>query len=93
MGNPEGDITLKRDIYWKILRGQVQIIGTWNSKYDESNTSDWKEACKFISEGKLQLMPLITHIYPQEKLNEALELMKKHEEPYCKVMINWNKEE
>ena len=33
MGNPASDMGLKRDIYWKILRNQLVLCGTWNSSF------------------------------------------------------------
>ncbi len=37
VGNPAGDMELKREVYWKILRNQMTLKGTWNSSYPE----DW----------------------------------------------------
>ncbi|MBR2274921.1 MAG: galactitol-1-phosphate 5-dehydrogenase [Lachnospiraceae bacterium] len=34
MGNPASDMSLKRDIYWKILRNQLKLFGTWNSSFE-----------------------------------------------------------
>lgn len=34
MGNPEGDIQLSQNTYWRILRKQIKIIGSWNSSYE-----------------------------------------------------------
>ena len=33
VGNPDTNMTLEKDIYWKILRNQLTIIGTWNSSF------------------------------------------------------------
>ena len=46
VGNPTADMELTKDTYWKILRNQLQITGTWNSSYlgDEGDEKpdDWK---------------------------------------------------
>ena len=34
VGNPHSDIALGRDVYWKILRNQLTLIGTWNSSFN-----------------------------------------------------------
>ncbi len=34
VGNPHSDIALDRDVYWKILRNQLTLIGTWNSSFN-----------------------------------------------------------
>ncbi len=33
VGNPASDMELPRDAYWKILRNQFTLKGTWNSSY------------------------------------------------------------
>lgn len=33
VGNPDTDMTLEKSIYWKILRNQLTIVGTWNSTF------------------------------------------------------------
>jgi len=90
MGNPEGDINLSQDLYWKILRKQITVTGTWNSAYENSLPCDWTEAVSAISEKKINVLSLITHKFSQQQLSEGLELMRNHTEPYCKVMTIWN---
>ena len=90
MGNPMGDITLKQDIYWKILRKQLKIKGSWNSSYDYTNPSDWTTAVNLIATNKINIEPLISHSFSQDSLKDGLNLMREHIEPYCKVMTLWN---
>ncbi len=33
VGNPASDMSLKREVYWKILRNQLKLVGTWNSSF------------------------------------------------------------
>lgn len=90
MGNPSGDMLLTQDIYWRILRQQLVLKGTWNSVYDGMNPSDWMEAVRALSDGSIMVEPLISHQFPQERLMDGLRLMCNHKEPYCKVMTVWN---
>ena len=90
MGNPSGDIFIKQSIYWKILRKQLQVAGTWNSSYDGNSSSDWTEVVDALVHNKIEACSLITHRYHQIDLEEGLKLMKEHKEPYCKVMTLWN---
>ena len=90
MGNPTGDIIFNQATYWRILRKQLIIQGTWNSAYDGSNPSDWTEAAKALGNGDINVTPLISHKFSQEKLMEGLSLMYNHKEPYCKIMTLWN---
>lgn len=90
MGNPATDIHLGQDTYWKILRKQLTVKGTWNSSYDGCNVSDWTEAIECLEKGKIVVSSMITHRFNQTNLADALEMMYKHKEPYCKVMTIWN---
>lgn len=90
MGNPSGDIKLTQNIYWRILRKQLVLKGTWNSSYDGINESDWTEAVEAIANKSVVVDSLISHFYHQENLMDGMNLMREHKEPYCKVMIGWN---
>jgi len=91
-GNPENDIFLAKKVYWRILRKQLRIIGTWNSFYEKDSESDWSETCEAMNLGVIKVAQTITHMYEQIDLQKGLELMKNHKEPYCKVMILWNQD-
>lgn len=90
MGNPEGDITLPQSIYWRILRKQLTIKGTWNSAYESGELCDWSRSCDAIAKGEIKAELLISHEFTQEELPMALALMRDNKEPYCKVMTIWD---
>lgn len=92
MGNPESDINLKQDTYWRILRKQLVVKGTWNSSYENGKPCDWEEVRTFLNQGLIKVENLVSHVFPQEHLEDGLTLMLEHNEPYCKVMTIWNKE-
>lgn len=92
MGNPSGDISLSQNVYWRILRKQLVLKGTWNSSYDGSNYSDWTDAVSAIAKNEINVEALISHNFTQEDLKSGLEFMRDHKEPYCKVMTIWNEE-
>lgn len=92
MGNPAGDILLKQDTYWQILRKQLTVKGTWNSSYNYHETSDWSEVVHTLETRTIQVRPLISHIFSQEKLAYGLDIMKNHTQPYCKIMTLWNED-
>ena len=90
MGNPSGDILLTQNTYWRILRKQLIVKGTWNSFYDGDNKSDWTEAIEALAKGEVEVKSLISHTFSQERLIHGLQLMRDHKEPYCKIMTTWN---
>ena len=88
-GNPGGDINLKKEIYWRILREQLRIYGTWNSSYYGDSISDWTEVAETLLCGEFDAEGLVTHIFPQEKILDGLRMMAEKKETYCKVMTEW----
>ena len=92
MGNPSSNINLSQSLYWRILRKQLVLKGTWNSSYDGTNPSDWTDAVEAIANNEVNVEALISHTYIQKDLVKGLELMHDQKEPYCKVMTIWNNE-
>ena len=90
MGNPSGDITFLQSLYWRILRKQLVLKGSWNSSYNGTYSSDWTEVLAAIANNEINVEPLVTHVFSQEELPQALNLMLEHKTPYCKVMTIWN---
>lgn len=93
MGNPEGGINLKQNTYWRILRKQLHIAGTWNSSYEKNSDCDWAEVKTALENHEIKAAALISHFYSQENLKVGMGLMHEHKEPYCKVMTLWNRGE
>ena len=92
MGNPEGDICFPQNTYWKILRRQLKVIGTWNSSYEKGKKCDWTEVRNALVNGDINASLLISHLFNYCDLQEGLNLMKAHKKPFCKVMISWGNE-
>ena len=90
MGNPSGDIVLSQNLYWRILRKQLNLKGTWNSAYDGLNPSDWTDVVEALANNRINTENLITHTFTQDSLQDGLKLMREHKESYCKVMTIWN---
>ena len=86
MGNPKGEMRLSQDGYWKILRKELRIVGTWNSSFGQRH-NDWKQALWGMHEKKLDLLPLITQRFSLEQYQEAFWMMHERREMYCKVMF------
>jgi L-iditol 2-dehydrogenase len=91
MGNPSGDIALSQNTYWRILRKQLTITGTWNSAYESGERCDWTDAIESITNHRVEVSSLITHVFDQNHVLDGMKLMLDHKEPYCKVMTTWNR--
>lgn len=87
VGNPYGDMELPRDIYWKILRNQLTVTGTWNSSFTGEANDDWHYVVKRLETGVIHPEKLITHTYGIDDIIKGFELMRDKSEDYIKVMM------
>lgn len=93
VGNPYTDMTLPRDTYWKILRDQLRIEGTWNSTFlprnsGKESSDDWSYVIKRLGDGRIRPKDLITQKFPIEELEEGFHIMRDKTEYYCKVIMD-----
>lgn len=86
VGNPAGDIDLQRDIYWKILRRQLTVTGTWNSSFTHEAADDWNYVLSMLQKGMLHPEKIITHRFSMPELINGFEIMRDKSEPYMKIM-------
>ena len=87
VGNPAGDIGFDKQVYWKILRQQLKIYGTWNSSFTKEEDDDWHQAVKAIQEGKIRPSAQITQRFSFDRLHDGLEVMRDKAVFTNKVMI------
>lgn len=85
-GNPYGDVYFPKNTYWKILRNELGIRGTWNSSY-KTTVNNWNETIEAIESGKLDPTRLITQKFPLEQYEKAFEAMRDPETFSVKVMF------
>ncbi len=86
VGNPYGDMVLKKGVYWKILRNQLTVTGTWNSSFTGDEGDDWNYVIKRLKEKRIDAAGLIVHRFPLEGLTEGFGIMKDKTEDYIKIM-------
>ena len=87
VGNPCASMKLEKDVYWKLLRNQLTVTGTWNSTFDGSMMDDWHYVMDQVEARRIKPMGLITHRLGLESLGEGLAVMHEKKEEFCKVMI------
>ena len=95
VGNPYSDMTLPRYIYWKILRNQLTVTGTWNSSFVLNSVTpgkpveyndDWHYVYNLLSAGSIDPGRFITHRFAPENLKQGFEIMRDKTEEYVKIM-------
>lgn len=84
VGNPKADLTMEKNLYWKILRKQITLKGSWNSSYNDTQ-NDWKVALERLKGGEFDA--LITHRFPMEQSKEAFDVMRDRNVFSTKVMF------
>lgn len=86
VGNPASDMTSPKDEYWKILRKQLKVTGTWNSSFTGDEDDDWHLVLNALKAGKISPEKLISHRLAFEDLTKGFEIMRDKTEDYVKVM-------
>lgn len=86
-GNPYGDMNLPKASYWKILRNELTVKGTWNSSYNDT-CNDWKDSVKMIENGEINIDKLITHTFKMEDYEKAFDVLRDKNVLTCKVILN-----
>lgn len=86
VGNPYSDITFEKQVYWKILRNQLKINGSWNSSFTNEPDDDWHYVIERLKSGKISPSEFISHKYSMEGLIKGFEIMRDKSEDYVKIM-------
>lgn len=87
VGNPASDISFDRETYWKILRNQLTVKGSWNSSFTHDDDDDWHYVLKRLEAGAIHPEQFISHRFGFNELNKGLDIMRNKTEDYIKVMI------
>lgn len=87
VGNPASDVALEKNLYWKILRSQICLTGTWNSSFAHEEADDWHYVLKRLEEGKVKPEKMITHRMNFESFMRGFEIMHAKSEDYGKIML------
>lgn len=87
VGNPYSDMKLEKAVYWKILRNQLVVTGTWNSGFTHESEDDWHYVLDRVSKGRVAPDRLISHKFSLEELTRGTKIMRDKSEDYVKVMI------
>lgn len=93
VGNPAAEMSLPRDCYWKILRNELTLLGSWNSSFpfapepDRAESDDWRTVLTFFATGRIAPESLITHRLPLAELGTGLRLIREKTEGTGKVLL------
>lgn len=86
VGNPYSDMRLDKNIYWKILRNQITLTGSWNSSFTHSSDDDWHYVYKKLAEKKITPELFISHQFTFDDFEKGLHIMRDKKEDYIKII-------
>lgn len=86
IGNPYSDMGLEKAVYWKILRNQLRVTGTWNSSFTHDTKDDWHYILDRLKEKKITPTELISQRCSLDEVLWGLEIMRNKTEDYIKIM-------
>ncbi len=90
VGNPASDMRLEKAVYWRVLRKELTVTGTWNSSFTHDASDDWHEALRLLAGRKVRTEDVITHRLPSSELLRGLLMMRDKTEDFGKVMTLWD---
>jgi L-iditol 2-dehydrogenase len=67
-GSAHHDVVFKPELFERLLRHEIHIVGSWNSYSVPFPGKEWFDLIRLIEAGELSAKPLISHVYP---LSEA----------------------
>jgi L-iditol 2-dehydrogenase len=88
VGTATKDLVLPPYSFEKILRGELEITGSWMSYSAPYPGYEWMAAARFIKEGKVKTAPLITHNFELADGVKAFQIMRDQNAKAIKVMFN-----
>ena len=86
VGNSASDMLFDQNTYWKILRNQLTVKGSWNSSFTHSADDDWQYVLDRLRCGRIKPQQCITHRFALDALEKGFAIMRDKTEPYMKVM-------
>ncbi|MDO6732753.1 galactitol-1-phosphate 5-dehydrogenase [Marinovum sp. 2_MG-2023] len=90
-GTAYGDVTFSKAAFDKIVREEVEVIGSWNSYSVPFPGKEWFDIMGLLEAGRLEVESLITH---RAGLDEAPEIFRKLKDrsfgPYHKILFKPN---
>ena len=90
-GTAYGDVTFPHAVFEKIVRQEIEVIGSWNSYSVPFPGKEWFDIMGLLENGRLIVDPLITH---RARIEDAPKIFKDLKErtfgPYHKILIKPN---
>lgn len=87
IGTATQDLVLSPHTFEKILRGELEVTGSWMSYSAPYPGYEWTTATQYLKERKIKTEKLVTHIFKLENGLQAFQTMKDKKANAIKVMF------
>jgi L-iditol 2-dehydrogenase len=90
-GTAYGDVTFPHALFEKIVRQELEVIGSWNSYSTPFPGKEWFDIIELLRAGRLKVEPLITHRASLEELPDIFPKLKDRSfGRYAKILVKPN---
>lgn len=87
LGTAHKDVVFPPKSFERIVRGEIQIFGSWNSYSAPFPGTEWTATLDYIHEGKLIVNKLITHKFKLSEAPEVFEKLNKRAIAFNKILF------
>lgn len=87
LGTAHKEVVFPPKSFEKIIRGELLIVGSWNSYSAPFPGIEWSAVLEYLRSGRLHLEPLISHRFSIEEIAEVFEKIKTKELLFNKIIF------
>lgn len=87
LGWPHRNVEFETSSFVKLVRHEIQLVGSWNSFSAPFPGKAWEANLSYISDRRLKTEPITTHRFPMKSALEAYNLMKEKTEYFVKILL------
>jgi len=86
VGTASQEVKIPPNVFERILRGELEITGSWMSYSAPFPGSEWTAALQYIKDGVIDVKPLLNEIYTLEDKELPFEMMRDQENTSIKYL-------
>ncbi|MGP4106008.1 galactitol-1-phosphate 5-dehydrogenase [Virgibacillus sp. L01] len=87
MGIPYADINIERFYFERIVRNELNVLGSWNALSSPFPGKEWSSSVHYMSTGQLDVKPMISHRLNLREGPETFDNLINRKGSYVKVLF------
>lgn len=92
VGTSTRDVVLEPELFEKILRGELEITGSWMSYSAPFPGYEWETGLRYMSTGEIDVKPLISEVFKLEDVETPFDKMVEPNSESVKLLYAINEE-